>query len=248
MLARQLRNAARSAPRARGAGEAVRDAVRLEAVNRGGEAFHERPGRPVDDLGVDGPQSPVGSPGDDEQGTDGTAVMDERAREGAATGSAGSLEALDLRGAARLQDLLEQQATLGQRLARGQPGLGHRDRVVGVIRVAQEERGVVDLEHVGDSAQLDGGEVLEARSGAEAPLHVALRRASARPADVTQRGHVTPSVRLIRGQGMHRNGVVHVRPWTEDRWCCVRRCESRRERHPVRGLSTARRAYGVPWP
>jgi hypothetical protein len=156
------------------------------AISGSDDALHQRSGRALDDLGVDGAQPPVRAPGHDEQRPDRTAVVHQRAGQGAAPCPARAHEALDLGRTRGLQHLLEQQAALGQRLAGRQPGLGDRDRVLRVAAVAQEERGVLDLQHVGDPAQLDGGEVREARPGTQVPVHVALRRASARPADVTQ--------------------------------------------------------------
>jgi hypothetical protein len=158
--------------------------VRLGTIGRGGEALHEGSGRSLDDLGIDRAQAPARAPCHDEQGPDGAAVVHEGAGQGAAARPARALEALDLGCARRLQHLLEQQTALWQRLAAGEPGLRHRDGALGIVAVAQEERGVIDLEDVGDPTQLDGGEVREARAGADVPIRVALRRVSARPADV----------------------------------------------------------------
>ena len=68
---------------------------------------------------------------------------------------------------------------LGQRLADGQARLGHDGRALRVVRVAQEERGVIDLQHVRDAAQVDGGEVGQARARAS-PAQVT-RRSGAHP-------------------------------------------------------------------
>ena len=163
-----------------------------KAVNRGGEAFHERPGRPWTTSESIAPSRRLARRVTTSSAPTARPSWTSGAREGARTAPPGPSKPSTCAaqpgapGPARAAG-----RALGQRLARGQPGLGHRDRWSGSSAVAQEERGVVDLEHVGDSAQLDRREVLEARSGAESP---ASRRAPARvraPCRCHPRGHAT---------------------------------------------------------